>query len=181
LIDVIGYTTKINKRAKRISVRVYPDERVVVTMPKKLPEAFVQGFVERKSEWILQTQDWFKKHPQPVRTKHTKREIEQYKKEALQLVTERLLHFNQQYGFRYTKISIRNQKTRWGSCSRTGTLSFNYRIALLPSGLADYIIVHELCHLKEMNHSVKFWKLVSETTPDWKERRKALRKYQHTL
>jgi predicted metal-dependent hydrolase len=92
------------------------------------------------------------------------------------LAHERLAHFNQQYGLAIGKISIRNQKTRWGSCSREGNLSFNYRILYLPSAERDYIIVHELCHIAEHNHSPAFWALVSRALPDAKLIRKELRR-----
>jgi len=85
-------------------------------------------------------------------------------------------YFNAMYGLRCNRITIRNQKTRWGSCSRKGNLNFNYKIALLPQRLADYIIVHELCHLGEFNHSRKFWALVAQTMPDHVDLRKELKK-----
>lgn len=94
---------------------------------------------------------------------------------ARALVTERLKHFNQHYHHKYNKIFIRNSRTRWGSCSSRANLGFNYRAAKLPPELLDYLVVHELCHLKEMNHSKNFWGLVSETIPDWKVRRRQLR------
>jgi predicted metal-dependent hydrolase len=97
--------------------------------------------------------------------------------EAKKMAEERIARFGAYYEVRHARVSIRKQKTRWGSASTRGTLSFNYRIIFLPPELADYIVVHELCHLKEMNHSARFWALVAETVPDWKERRKALRRY----
>jgi len=72
-------------------------------------------------------------------------------------------------------VSIRNQKTRWGSCSRQKNLSFSYRLFLLPPRFCDYVIVHELCHLKEMNHSPKFWALVARTFPDYKKLRREMK------
>ncbi len=102
---------------------------------------------------------------------------------ALALVISRLLHFQSLYRekfgytFLYSRISIRNQSSRWGSCSRKGNLSFNYRLALLPPRLADYIIVHELCHLGEFNHSKKFWDLVALTIPDWQKLRVELKEH----
>lgn len=98
-----------------------------------------------------------------------------YKKEAVILVKERLEYFNQFYNLKWNRIAIRNQKTRWGSCSKKGNLNFNYKIALLPVNQADYIIVHELCHLEEFNHGKEFWNLVSITTPNYKEIRHSLR------
>lgn len=91
-------------------------------------------------------------------------------------VSERLLYFNQHYKFKYGRISIRNQTTRWGSCSSKGNLNFNYRIATLPDDLVDYIVVHELCHRGQFNHSKKFWDLVGETIPDHENLQKQLRK-----
>lgn len=98
-----------------------------------------------------------------------------YKKDAEVLVRERLEYFNQFYNYKWGRITIRNQKTRWGSCSKKGNLNFNYKIALLTPDQADYIIVHELCHLKEFNHSGIFWDLVAHTIPNYKEVRHSLR------
>ena len=100
-----------------------------------------------------------------------------HKKNARTLAEERLVHFNSLYHFSYDRISIRNQKTRWGSCSKKGNLSFNYRIVLLPPHLADYIIVHELCHLEVFNHSKQFWDMVARTIPAHRELRRELRAY----
>ena len=96
---------------------------------------------------------------------------------ARALVTLRLDYFNHHYGFIYGKIFIRNTRTRWGSCSSKGNLGFNYRIIKLPPHLADYIVVHELCHLKEFDHSKAFWDLVAETIPHWKMLSRELRKH----
>lgn len=90
-------------------------------------------------------------------------------------VHHRLFVLNELYGFAYNRVAIRNQRTRWGSCSKRGNLNFNYRIASLPLHLADYVIVHELCHLGEFNHSPQFWNLVARAIPDHRERRKELR------
>ena len=94
---------------------------------------------------------------------------------AQRLVFDRLTYFNNFYNFKYSRVSIKNQATRWGSCSRQGNLNFNYKIVLLPPDLADYIIVHELCHLGQLNHGPKFWQLVNLTVPDYKLRRHRLR------
>jgi len=86
---------------------------------------------------------------------------------ARTLVLSRLAHFNEVYGFTFGTVSIRDQRSRWGSCSSKGNLNFNYRIALLPAHLADYIVVHELCHRGEFNHSQRFWDLVARVMPDY--------------
>jgi len=91
-----------------------------------------------------------------------------YKLKAKEIVNDRLIYFNQFYGYKWNNIVIRNQKTRWGSCSKKANLNFNYKIALLAPELSDYIIVHELCHLGEFNHSRNFWTLVEKTIPNHK-------------
>jgi predicted metal-dependent hydrolase len=96
------------------------------------------------------------------------------KEQARELVTRKLAEFNLFYNFKFNSVAIRNQRSRWGSCSRQGNLSFNYRLALVPEALVDYVVVHELCHLGEFNHSKDFWDLVAETIPDHQARRKQL-------
>ncbi len=104
-----------------------------------------------------------------IRRKGSQKEYLLHKETARKLVHERLKYFNQFYGFKYNKVSIRNQKTRWGSCSKSGNLNFSYKLVLLPPHLSDYIIIHELCHLKEFNHSQAFWDLVAQQAPDYKK------------
>lgn len=100
-----------------------------------------------------------------------------HKESARALVHRKLAEHNAHYAFTFGKVAIRNQRTRWGSCSKKGNLNFHYRITLLPDHLADYLIVHELCHLAEFNHSKKFWALVAQTIPDYKEKREALTRH----
>ncbi len=106
----------------------------------------------------------------------SKADFAEHKTRAETLVRERIEHWNKIYHFTYNKITIRNQRSRWGSCSKKGNLNFNYKIALLSPVLVDYIVVHELCHLGEFNHSRKFWDLVGQTIPDYALRRAELRK-----
>ena len=115
---------------------------------------------------------WFrivrKKVRRRTRVKNTKNKIalSLHKEDAKAFTLSRLEYWNQFYNFKYGTVKIKSQTTRWGSCSSKGNLNINYRIVLLPEHLADYLIVHELCHLEEFNHSQKFWNLVSKTIPD---------------
>lgn len=125
---------------------------------------------------VIRRKRIFKRKPRKATAK-SKVEFKELSPTARALVHERLDHFNHHYGFLYGKVFIRNGRTRWGTCSSLGNLGFNYRIVKLPPALQDYIVVHELCHLAHMDHSVNFWQRVAETIPDWKARRKALQKY----
>lgn len=104
-----------------------------------------------------------------LKRKKGQKEYNAKKEIARKIIMQRLVELNQGYGFLYKKVAIRNQKTRWGSCSKSGNLNFNYKIAFLGSEVLDYVIVHELCHLKEFNHSQNFWDLVAVEIPDYQE------------
>ncbi len=97
-----------------------------------------------------------------------------HKETARKIVFERLIAYNSYYNFAYNRVTIRSQRSRWGSCSKKGNLNFNYLLMFLPEPLLDSVIVHELCHLKEFNHSKRFWNLVGEQIPDYAIRKKQL-------
>ena len=107
--------------------------------------------------------------------RRNRREYIRRREDARTLVYARIAHYNSYYNFNIGRIFIKNHKSRWGSCSKKGNLNFNYKIIYLPPELADYIIVHELCHLTHFNHSAKFWALVAHTTPNHLAFRRALR------
>lgn len=100
---------------------------------------------------------------------------------AKQFIRDRVRFYNTYYDFSYRRISVKRMKTRWGSCSSKGNLNFNYHLYVLPIELVDYVVVHEMCHLAEQNHSKRFWSLVHRTIPDHKERRRQLRSYPQEL
>ncbi len=104
------------------------------------------------------------------------RKLYEFQKESARtIVHERVSHFNTHYKLPVGRIAIRNQKSRWGSCSKKGNLNFNYKLAFLPPEVRDYVIVHEICHIKEFNHGKGFWTLVGETVPEYKQIRRKLR------
>lgn len=115
----------------------------------------------------------------PAGSVETKEELYEdwLKKTARKSLIERVQTTAEKFNFRIGRISIRSQKTRWGSCTSKGNLSFNYNLLRFRKEVIDYVIIHELCHLKEMNHSEKFWKLVEEYRPDYKKLRKELKKH----
>lgn len=163
-------TLKRSRRAKHIRLTLN-STGLIITRPWYVPEAAALAFAKHHESWILQ------KLPQleVPKASLSPHQITTLRLQARDLVRSRLEHFNKYYHFSFHRITIRDQKSRWGSCSANKTLSFNFRIALLPSDLADYLVVHELCHLKEMNHSASFWALVAQTIPNYRQLRRRLR------
>jgi hypothetical protein len=104
-----------------------------------------------------------------------------YRRQARIVIAERLTHWNAHYGFTYGRVTIKEQKSRWGSCSRQGNLNFNWRLLLAPAPILDYVIIHELAHLKELNHSPRFWAIVAQTCPDYAAKRRWLRQHGREL
>ncbi|MSU45195.1 MAG: M48 family peptidase [Candidatus Zambryskibacteria bacterium] len=120
---------------------------------------------------------FFRRIRRRVRRKKTgQKEYLELKEKARVLVLSRLEYWNLHYKLTYGRVSVRNQVSRWGSCSSKGNLNFNYRIVNLSPKLVDYIIVHELCHRGQFNHSQKFWDLVGETMSNYFELQKELKK-----
>lgn len=172
----VEYTLRTSVRATRIRLAIYPGGDFVVTMPVRVSEIKTVALITDKSAWVLSTIEKMAKVKPLVSKAETIQEYAAYKDRAYILVKEKVIVFNALYKFSFGTITIKNQKTLWGSCSRNGNLNFNYKIALLPEHLANYIVVHELCHLKEFNHGKNFWNLVACTIPHYKEYRIELKK-----
>ncbi|MFA6252919.1 MAG: M48 family metallopeptidase [Patescibacteria group bacterium] len=175
------FDIKRRARIRYLRLAIDASGTLVLTAPKAYPFFLIKLFVTNKWIWILQKIEQKKNSPSLLAIGHTKAEIDQYKKITKNLVLRRIEYFSKYYRPQGDhpvggkKISVRNQKSRWGSCSSKGNLNFNYRLCLLPSELADYIIVHELCHLQEMNHSQHFWLLVAQTQPNYRLLKKQLK------
>ena len=144
-------------------------------MPRGFNMDAAERFFKSKFSWVLKTLENFKPYRAKPKIISGRREYLKFKAQALALATQKVKELNQSYNFNYQNIKIGNQKTRWGSCSKKGNLNFNYKIVHLPEHLLNYLIVHELCHLKEFNHSREFWQLVEKVIPDYKVCRKQLR------
>jgi len=169
-----SYTLRRSRRARRLRIAVHRNGSVIVTIPLRMSQSVVKPFIAKKWSWIQRTVERFKRNPIQI-LPNTRADFLRLRETARALVQEKIERYNALYRFAFNRISIRNQSTRWGSCSRKGNLNFNYRIVQLPDPLAEYIVVHELCHLVEFNHSPIFWNLVAQTVPDYKERRRELR------
>ncbi len=165
-----SYTTSKSVRAKWIRIEVNRNGEVRLIVPRNTPRQRAEDFLASKTAWVLKKLKFFKNYKGPYRKpgprlRRGRISYLKNKETARDLVLARLEHFNKFYSFKWGRVSIKNHKSRWGSCSKRGNLNFNYRIVLLPAELADYLIVHELCHLKELNHSRAFWALVGKTCP----------------
>ncbi|MFZ4631592.1 MAG: M48 family metallopeptidase [Patescibacteria group bacterium] len=176
--QTIEYSLKFSRRAKRLRLAIFSNGDLVVTQPRLMSQRTVEKFIKDKAEWIINKIIYFKnnKVSSPGPLDHlTRRDYLNNRERARKLITERAEYFSKLYNFKYNKINIRDQKTRWGSCSRRGDLNFNYKLIYLSPEVLDYVVVHEICHLKEFNHSLNFWNLVSREVQNYKELRKNLK------
>ena len=162
----------IRSDRKTISIQIQPDGSVIVRCPKRMGTADIQLFVASKTAWI-------EKHLMQRKTVDisplSEHAIELLREKARKLVTARAAYYAPIIHVRYNRIAIRTQHTRWGSCSSKGNLNFNCLLGLVPSEVLDYVVVHELCHRKELNHSDRFWNEVSRILPDYKARKQWLK------
>ena len=167
----------VRSSRKTVSIQIEPGGEVIVRAPARMSAAEIERMVDAKRGWI-------EKHiPRKVdeRERLNPEEIQELADRAAKVIPERVEYFAPLVGVGYGRIAIRHQRTRWGSCSGKGNLNFNCLLMLAPAEVLDYVVVHELCHRKEMNHSARFWAEVERVLPDWKERRRWLREHGQVL
>lgn len=168
----------IRSRRRTLSAQV-KDGRVVIRAPLRTTDAEIRQFLEKHRRWLekhLMQSRALEQAKAGVR-KLTKAEIAELKKKAKQVIPERAAYWAPLIGVKYGQISIRCQKTRWGSCSAKGNLNFNCLLMLAPDGVIDSIVVHELCHRKAMNHSARFYAEVLRVMPEYRQHQKWLREH----
>ncbi len=167
----------IKSRRKSLSISVTKEGEVNVKAPLFLSDKAIKKFVAEKEEWIKNALEKaaLERAKETKITKFTDSELKKLKSEARKLLLPLITEYAEIIGVSYETVSIRAQKTRWGSCSGKGNLNFNCLLALCPEGVMRYVVVHELCHRKYMNHSRDFWNEVSLYMPDYKEQRKWLK------
>ncbi|MBQ9022788.1 MAG: M48 family metallopeptidase [Eubacterium sp.] len=159
----------IRSNRKTISIQVDRDANVIVRAPYRVSEREIRRFLAEKEAWI-------RKHQEKIRAQEkafegikplTREEIETLADQAMKVIPERVAYYAKKIGVTYGRITIRNQKTRWGSCSSKGNLNFNCLLMLTPPEVIDSVVVHELCHRKEMNHSAKFYEEIYRVCPEY--------------
>jgi len=157
-------------------VAVYCDASVVVTLPNAFDEKLTEKFLREKANWLLEKINYFNNFKNKALNNLTKDDFLNKKDKAYKIVEDIVKKYNKDDEFKINNIKIKNQKTRWGSCSKKGNININYKIVYLRKKISEYIIVHELCHLKEFNHSNKFWNLVAKKLPDYLEIKRKLKR-----
>ena len=167
--------TVIRSNRKTVAIQVNSDLSVTVRAPRSASEKDIEEILKKKEAWISKHIEKIKETKERVEAepteKLTREKVIALAEEALKVIPERVEYFAKVIGVTYGKITIRNQKTRWGSCSSKGNLNFNCLLMLAPPEVLDYVVVHELCHRKQMNHSKAFWLEVEKVLPDYKEAR----------
>ena len=171
--------TVIRSNRKTVAIQVNSDLSVTVRAPRSASEKDIEEILKKKEAWISKHIEKIKEAKERFEAdpteKLTREKVIALAEEALKVIPERVEYFAKVIGVTYGKITIRNQKTRWGSCSSKGNLNFNCLLMLAPPEVLDYVVVHELCHRRQMNHSKAFWLEVEKVLPDYKEARKWLK------
>ena len=163
--------TLIRSARKTISIQISAGGEVVVRAPSRMAKRDIEQFLESKQDWI---EKHLKKLPE-IQPKLTDAELRELARHAKEVLPEIAAHFAPLVGVDYGRITIRAQRTRWGSCSADGNLNFNCLLMLTPDHVMEYVVVHELCHRKEMNHSSRFWAEVERVLPDYRRSRRWLK------
>ena len=173
----LEYELVQNSRAKHIKVSVGMGGKVTVTKPKRVSMRMVERFLTEQELWIEEkVRSFLEAHGNNKNLlADDKEHFLKYKEQALRLCERKVQYWNQENKFKVITVKVKQSRTQWGSCSSQGNLSFNYKILFLPERMRNSIIVHELCHLKELNHSKKFWELVEKTLAQ------KGRRYVHTI
>ena len=178
--------TVIHSRRKTCAVSISAEGEITLRLPLGTSETQVSRLLLDKQHWIithyLEAVKQQENRPVSDLTDTQRAALEKrYITAAKDYFPKRAAHFLPLTGGSFSRITIRDQKTRWGSCSGKGTLSFNWRLMLAPPAVLDYVVVHELCHLTHMDHSKAFWTLVESVCPDYRIHRKWLKEHGQEL
>ena len=169
-------TIRKNARSRRVTLRVNPRRGVTVTIPYIVPYKAGLEFFLAKKDWVLKVQE---RQRERIGAEHipTPEEIETLRKVAKEVLPKRLRELAAKYSFEYNSVRIKHNSSNWGSCSRKGNINLNLNLVRLPYELRDYVILHELCHLRHPNHGPQFHALLESLCPDHLAKQRALRGY----
>ena len=153
--------TIIRSDRKSIAIHITRNGNVEVRAPYFVSEKRIREFAESKADWVAK-----KLQSIPQLPPFTQKQLQEFAAQAKNILPQRAGYYAKILGVQFHRITVRSQRSRWGSCSQKGNLNFNCLLALAPPEILDYVVVHELCHLREMNHSPRFWALVESVLPD---------------
>ena len=156
----------IRSRRKTVALEIRPDGTLLVRAPYRMTARDIETFLGQHQSWIEKHQKKVLKARSQVKVLSSE-ELRALARQAARVIPERVAHFAPKVGVTYGRITIRAQRTRWGSCSSKGNLNFNCLLMLAPPEVLDSVVVHELCHRKEMNHSPRFYAEVYRVFPEY--------------
>lgn len=165
----------VYSRHKSIAIQITREAGVKVRAPYGCPRSAIEAFLSEKQQWIMTHLETARKAASVPRREFSDAERRRYVELARDIFTRKTEWFARIMGVTYGRIAIREQKTRWGSCSSAGNLNYNWRLIFAPEEIVDYIVVHELAHRLEMNHSKAFYNIVESVLPDYRKAQKWLR------
>lgn len=175
LVKIAGLSVLLVRSSRKtLAVQIRADGTVIARAPLRMPKDRILCFLSEKASWIRMQQGRMQereKMRQQARIHLDAAQEKELRERAKSVLAQRTAYFARQIGVTYGKITVRDQKTRWGSCSQTGNLNFNFRLILAPLEVLDYVVVHELCHRRQMNHSTQFWQEVAQVLPDYRKRK----------
>ena len=163
---MIEYELRRSSR-RTLSIEINREAKLIVHAPNRMPLLDIEAFVQSHDSWILEKQEKAKAKILPELSESEVAELKEKARNVLALLTEQ---YAAKMGVTYTHIGITSAKGRFGSCSKKGSINYSWRLMLYPPAAWDYVVVHELAHLKEFNHSKAFWQTVEKYLPDYKER-----------
>ena len=172
----------IRSNRNSISLEIGIEGSAVLRIPKRLSNREVIKFLKKHESWIIKRKKEMKNDLKKLNLVNFEvSKIDEYKRDAIKLFSSRLEFYSKFSGIRYKKFRLSNAKKRWGSCSSKQTISINWRLFFAPRDVQEYVIVHELLHLKQMNHSKIYWKEVEKIIPDYKKHKTWLKENSHLL
>ena len=160
---------------KTLALEIRRDGTLLVRAPGNLPRREIQRFLREKEDWIRRHLAQMEQRREAAREPYSPEQLRAFADRAKEIIPQKLSHFAPLVGVDYGKVTIRSQHSRWGSCSSKGNLNFNCLVSLCPPEVVDYVVVHELCHRKQMNHSAAFWSEVERVLPDYRLRKQWLK------
>lgn len=179
--DDLPEGTIIRSHRRTIGLHVGSDAQLTVRAPMRASQRAIEKILAQKRAWILAAQDRMRRRLSEAPPPIPARFLKDYKRQALQILSSRVRHYAARMRLEPSAIKVNSARRRWGSCSRRGNLNFSYRLVFAPLPVIDYVVVHELAHLRHLNHSRAFWDAVAAVLPEFRTQHRWLKEHGHRL